>query len=1129
MSLLGKPLNYKNSRRDQRYRKLQAKIYNFLERPRGWRALSYHLLVFVIIFTCLTLSVLSTLENTDESALRFPLDNATGVYVDDDMPASDETYDTILFYIEVVVLIWFTIEFLLRLWSSGCRSRYQGWCGRLKYVKRPFSCIDLVTNLASIGVLTTSFGNDDGSSDDSGKSSMVQAVRSLRFLQILRMVRMDRRGGTWKLLGSVVYAHRQELITTLYIGFLGLIFSSFLVYQVEKCCNEKFKSFPDALWWGVITLCTVGYGDAVPKSWEGKIIASGCAVLGITFFALPAGILGSGFALKVQQQQRQKHMIRRRQPAAALIQCLWRCYAADENSMSVATWKIHQVPLPSPPSFKHNASFVTRLPTIRRHRNQSHSPSIRSRNMDANAIDTPNATKLNAANSDDIEIKDAVTEAFLSKKNSDDEDEEQCRVLQLTAQHKGAIRSIRKIKYFVARRKFKEALKPYDVKDVIEQYSSGHADLLTRVKFLHGRLDQILGKQGSKAKDVYESKISLASRIVKVERQVDDIESKLDQLLDLYLEDRKRLLALPPIPSPGYGGYQQFPPGGSSTDLLNNGGCGPPDVSLTLPIPIGAAPGSVGYQVPGQSHSTASTVRPKPILVDKQSSEPTTPTGRNLCRPMMRGNSDVSYKMKKRVTLSSLPSRISMETRVELDTLQVPSTLLGVGNDVEKDNSLHPIGEHESSPDSPQRSPPSGTISSPSIPTISATVEAPRRPGTLLCPTKLYLEPTHSTFVEPVTIKSPVLTVECPLVTFGDPSVTASAGHISVSAEAKLQVVEENEKEISEIARANIDENELICAPFSSPRRKSDNDLISVKASSGKTRFSLDSTCDRNSKELAGATPCLTPNYVSGIVSSCKALPSILKSSQDSISSRSIIKERRPGSSLSIYSSELKKDQLEEQSPQHERLRSASSSPLPSISSPNNPNHHKHHLHHYPLHVQRSAQFKLSNSISSELRGNNQTTGMTASEPSDQNVTSSSKRNIFSDGRIESQSSDSTCSLGPTTDSNVFLNYSSFDLNKKKDSRDGEFSIEMTSTIPRTSSSTSYDDTISGVSTSELSDGYNFDTTASSPRSLATNSVPASMESLVERPPHSCIEVNDKIGVTSSAVTSESSSTVTFS
>lgn len=59
------------------------------------------------------------------------------------------------------------------------------------------------------------------------------------------------------------------------------------------------------------------------------------------------------------------------------------------------------------------------------------------------------------------------------------------------------------------------------------------------------RLDQILGKQGSKAKDVYASKISLASRVVKIERQVDDIENKLDQFMELYMEDRKRILTIP--------------------------------------------------------------------------------------------------------------------------------------------------------------------------------------------------------------------------------------------------------------------------------------------------------------------------------------------------------------------------------------------------------------------------------------------------------------------------------------------------------------------------------------------------------------------------------------------------------
>ncbi|XP_063357554.1 potassium voltage-gated channel subfamily KQT member 1 isoform X7 [Cydia amplana] len=592
MSLLGKPLSYRATRRDARYRRLQSKFYNFLERPRGVKAVLYHMIVFLMVFMCLSLSVFSTIEEYEARA---------GI---------------VLFYMETVVVIWFAIEFVLRLWSSGCRSRYQGSMGRLKFLRRPFCIIDVTTILASLVVLGMG---------SSGQVFAASALRGLRFFQILRMVRMDRRGGTWKLLGSVVYAHRQELITTLYIGFLGLIFASFLVYLAEKDVEHtKFKNFAEALWWGVITLCTVGYGDMVPQTWQGKFIASFCALLGISFFALPAGILGSGFALKVQQQQRQKHMIRRRQPAATLIQALWRCYAADEHSMSVATWKIHQIPLPSPQtsrvmsaSFKNNASFVSRLPTIRRHKSTSlHSPAPHSKpahRYDVNA----------------------------SAENLDEDEEPRC--VHLTPRHKSAIRFIRKLKYFVARKRFREALKPYDVKDVIEQYSSGHADLLNRTKNLQYRLDQILGKQGSKAKDVYASKISLASRVVKIERQVDDIESKLDHLLELYEEDRRSSRRL----------------GGSGTGGGRGEG-GPSESTLAL--------------------------RTRPALADKQCSEPNSPVSRTFepapaaaapvlhKRPMNRGYSDLGTRfMRKKVIVRTSSNRNGGSPRDDEVVIVVPT------------------------------------------------------------------------------------------------------------------------------------------------------------------------------------------------------------------------------------------------------------------------------------------------------------------------------------------------------------------------------------------------------------------------------------------------------------------------
>ncbi|XP_029624369.1 uncharacterized protein LOC115203634 isoform X2 [Salmo trutta] len=275
---------------------------------------------FLIVLACLILSVLSTIGQYQALA-----------------------HGT-LFWVEIALVVLFGVEYGVRLWSAGCRSKYVGVWGRLRFARKPISIIDLIVVGASIIVLVVG---------SNGQVFATSAVRGIRFLQILRMLHVDRQGGTWRLLGSVVFIHRQELITTLYIGFLGLIFSSYFVYLAEKDAVDsnganEFESYADALWWGVVTVTTIGYGDKVPQTWIGKTIASCFSVFAISFFALPAGILGSGFALKVQQKQRQKHFNRQIPAAAILIQTSWRVFAV-ENPDS-ATFKMFVRRRPALPS-----------------------------------------------------------------------------------------------------------------------------------------------------------------------------------------------------------------------------------------------------------------------------------------------------------------------------------------------------------------------------------------------------------------------------------------------------------------------------------------------------------------------------------------------------------------------------------------------------------------------------------------------------------------------------------------------------------------------------------------------------------------------------------------------------------
>ncbi|XP_045342262.1 potassium voltage-gated channel subfamily KQT member 1 isoform X3 [Leopardus geoffroyi] len=465
---------------------IQGRVYNFLERPTGWKCFVYHFAVFLIVLVCLIFSVLSTIEQY--VAL------ATGT----------------LFWMEIVLVVFFGTEYVVRLWSAGCRSKYVGVWGRLRFARKPISIIDLIVVLASMVVLCVG---------SKGQVFATSAIRGIRFLQILRMLHVDRQGGTWRLLGSVVFIHRQELITTLYIGFLGLIFSSYFVYLAEKdAVNEsgqvEFGSYADALWWGVVTVTTIGYGDKVPQTWVGKTIASCFSVFAISFFALPAGILGSGFALKVQQKQRQKHFNRQIPAAASLIQTAWRCYAAENPESS--TWNIyvrkptrsHTLLSPSP---KPKKSVMVKKKKFKLDKDNGVSPGEKTltvphitcepvsekRRPDHFSVDTCDSPVKSP-----MLLEVSTTHFLRTNSVAEDLDLEGetplvpiTHVSQLREHHRATIKVIRRMQYFVAKKKFQQARKPYDVRDVIEQYSQGHLNLMVRIKELQRRKEQGPGQQ----------------------------------------------------------------------------------------------------------------------------------------------------------------------------------------------------------------------------------------------------------------------------------------------------------------------------------------------------------------------------------------------------------------------------------------------------------------------------------------------------------------------------------------------------------------------------------------------------------------------------------------------------------
>lgn len=187
---------------------------------------------------------------------------------------------------ELFSLTIFSVEYVLRVWSATAKPEYAGSIkGRLRFMASPFAVIDL------LAILPAFFAGVD--------------LRSIRVLRMLRLLKLTKYSDSFQVLSTVIKRSGRELVMAFSLVMVALLLISTFMYFAEREAQPtEFASIPDAAYWGIVALTTTGYGDVVPVTAAGKILAGATAILGVAVIALPVGILASGFVEELNKRKR---------------------------------------------------------------------------------------------------------------------------------------------------------------------------------------------------------------------------------------------------------------------------------------------------------------------------------------------------------------------------------------------------------------------------------------------------------------------------------------------------------------------------------------------------------------------------------------------------------------------------------------------------------------------------------------------------------------------------------------------------------------------------------------------------------------------------------------------------------
>ena len=194
---------------------------------------------------------------------------------------------------ELFSTAFFTIEYVLRLWVCNYDDRYKdGIKGRVRFAFTLMALVDIIAILPFY--LTFFFGSQMD----------LRIVRAIRLMRLLRILKMGRYAYAVRTVANVFGRKREELAISAFVLVVVLVLCSSVMYFLENTTQpEAFRSIPEAMWWAVITITSVGYGDVSPLTSGGKIAGSFISVIGVLMVALPTGILASGFAEEIREQR----------------------------------------------------------------------------------------------------------------------------------------------------------------------------------------------------------------------------------------------------------------------------------------------------------------------------------------------------------------------------------------------------------------------------------------------------------------------------------------------------------------------------------------------------------------------------------------------------------------------------------------------------------------------------------------------------------------------------------------------------------------------------------------------------------------------------------------------------------